>query len=194
MTVEASVPFRAPSLRRTVARVAVCLSVSVAVTAALAAPGSARVGGRPPEFELPAVPGGPSSGTFSMSDHLGHDPIVILFWATWCGPCRQELPVYQALHHRYAERGLSVVAISMDDANTLPQAGPMARRLGLTFPVVSNLDTAVTTRLNPRRAAPFSIWIGRDGRIAREREGFSLGEREEIVRGIVGLVRTAESP
>ncbi len=152
----------------------------------------ARVGGRPQAFELPAVPGGPSSRRFDLSDFLGEKPVVILFWATWCAPCRQELPLYNALWERFHEDGLEVVAISMDSANTLPNAGPMARRLGIGFDVVSDLDTAVTTRLNPRRAAPFSVWIGKNGRIVREREGFSLAERREIVRGIARLVRESE--
>jgi thiol-disulfide isomerase/thioredoxin len=186
MTVEAPVP-----RRRLVMKLS-ALAAALLVLAA-SAPLAARVGGRPPEFELPAVPGGPSSGRFSMAEHLGRDPVVILFWATWCAPCRQELPVYQSLYERYKDQGLVVVAISMDDANTLASSGPMARRLGLGFPVVSDLDTAVTTRLNPRRAAPFSIWIDRSGRIVREREGFSLAERTEIVRGIVRLVRTRPS-
>jgi thiol-disulfide isomerase/thioredoxin len=149
----------------------------------------ARVGGRPQAFELPAVPGGPSSRRFDLGEFLGEKPVVILFWATWCAPCRQELPLYNALFERYHEDGLEVVAISMDSANTLPNTGPMARRLGLGFDVVSDLDTAVTTRLNPRRSAPFSIWIDKSGRIVREREGFSLAERREIVRGIARLVR-----
>jgi peroxiredoxin len=155
-------------------------------------PALARVGGRPQAFELPAVPGGPSSRRFDLGDFLGEKPVAICFWATWCAPCRQELPLYNALWERFHEDGLEVVAISMDSANTLPNAGPMARRLGLKFDVVSDLDTAVTTRLNPRRSAPFSIWIGGNGRIVREREGFSLSERREIIRGISRLVRENE--
>lgn len=157
---------------------------------ALPAPGEAREGERPPTFTLPSVPGGPSSGRFRLEEHLGEKPIVVLFWATWCAPCRQELPLYQQLYQRYRDDGLVVVAVSMDGSNTIASAGPMARRLGLTFPVVSDLDTSVTSRLNPRRAAPFSVWIDRSGRIVREREGFSLSEREEIARGVIRLVRS----
>jgi len=76
----------------------------------------------------------------------------------------------------------------MDDASALASAGAAARRLGLHFPVLADLDTRVTSRLNPRRAAPFSIWIDRSGRIVREKEGFALADRAEIARGIAALV------
>ena len=168
---------------------ALCAGLLGAAALAAPSPSEAREGERPPTFTLPAAPGGPSSGRFKLQDHLGEKPIVILFWATWCAPCRQELPLYQQLYERYEDDGLVVVAISMDGSNTVASAGPMARRLGLTFPVVTDLDTSVTSRLNPRRAAPFSVWIDRTGRIVREREGFSLSEREEIARGVIRLVR-----
>lgn len=148
----------------------------------------ARIGARPSVFMLQAVPGGPVAGRFRLAEHLNKKPIVILFWATWCRPCQQELPFYQSLYQQYKEQGLTIVAVSMDDSTTLPQAGPTARRLGLTFPVVSDLDTRVTSQLNPRRAAPFSIWIDKSGQIVREHEGFTLAEREEIRTGITALV------
>jgi thiol-disulfide isomerase/thioredoxin len=148
----------------------------------------ARVGGRPPAFKLPAVVGGPTGGTWRLDEHLEKKPVVVLFWATWCGPCRQELPFYQELYERYAKDGLEIVAVSMDDTSTITQAGPAARRLGVKFPVLSDLDTRVTGQLNPRRSAPFSIWIGRDGRVVWEREGFALAERELIAQGVADLV------
>lgn len=148
----------------------------------------ARVGGRPPPFSLPAATGGPSQGEFRMGELLGHNPVVILFWATWCIPCQQELPFYQSLYQRYREQGLRVVAISMDDARTVMRAGPAARRLGVTFDVVTDLDTRVTTQLNPRRSAPFSIWVDRQGRITWEREGFAPAEQQTIAQGIAQLV------
>lgn len=183
-------PLRGPSSRALVA-LGGALALVLVLAAGLAlrpVPAAARVGGRPQSFTLPAVPGGPTRGRFRLADHLGRDVVAILFWATWCAPCRQELPVYQALYERHQARGLVVVGISMDGSATVSGAGPMARRLGLTFPVLSDLDTRVTAQLNPRRAAPFSIWIDRGGRVVREREGFSLGERDEVHRGIGALL------
>lgn len=150
---------------------------------------AARVGARAPSFSLPAVVGGPTRGRFKMEDHLGHDPIVVLFWATWCAPCRQEIPIYQALYARHHAAGLQVVAVAMDDTSTITQVGPAARRLGVRFPVVSDLDTRVSSQMNPRRAAPFSVWVNRQGRIVAEREGFSLSERGAIESGVANLVR-----
>ena len=164
------------------------LVVAAIALAAAALPVHANVGARPANFTLSAVPGGPTRGRFTLRDHLGRDPIVILFWATWCTPCRQELPVYERLWQQHHEHGLVVVAISMDDANAIAGAGSTARRLGLHFPVLGDLDTRVTSRLNPRRAAPFSVWIDRTGHIVREKEGFALADRAEIARGIAALV------
>lgn len=171
------------------------LAFAVALGAAMVAPGgltlgtaAARVGGRPPPFALPAATGGPTHTEFRIQPLLGHNPIVILFWASWCAPCQQELPFYQSLYARYRERGLRIVAISMDSQATVMRAGPNARRLGVTYDVVTDLDTRVTTQLNQRRAAPFSIWIDRHGRITRESEGFSTAEQGALARGIAELV------
>jgi peroxiredoxin len=186
------------NLRRTVRGFVVTLVACMLLSAAFAPVGSlggawtprasANVGGRPPAFTLPAAVAGPSRGSFRLGSLLGRNPVVILFWATWCVPCRQELPFYQALYERHRERGLRVVAISMDDASTVSRAGPAARRLGVTFDVVTDLETRVVTQLNPRRAAPFSIWVNRQGRITAEREGFASSEQDDLRRGIDALV------
>ena len=152
------------------------------------APVHARVGGRPPPFVLPPATGGPTNAPFRMADHLGEHPVVVLFWATWCQPCQQELPFYESLYQRYRSQGLRIVAVSMDSQGTVMRAGPAARRLGITFDVVTDLDTRVTTQLNPRRGAPFSVWIDRRGRIVREREGFSPAEQNAIAEGVARLV------
>lgn len=149
----------------------------------------ARVGGTPPSFTLPAATGGPSTGSFRMAEHLAaHHPVVILFWATWCVPCRTEMPFYQTLYERHHAAGLEVVAISMDNSSTITRVGPAARRLGVTYSVVTDLDTRVTSQLNPRRAAPFSVFVSREGRITWEREGFAPSEQSTIETAITQLV------
>ena len=114
--------------------------------------------------------------------------MVVLFWATWCQPCLQELPIYQALFQQYGGR-LMVVGISMDGPDTVSEAGATARRLGITFPIVTDLETQVVSVYNPRRAAPFSVWVDRAGIIQREREGFSMSEQPQIEAGIAALMR-----
>jgi len=157
--------------------------------------GLARIGGQPPPFTLPASTGGPSTGQFRMGEHLtAHHPVAILFWATWCVPCTQELPFYQTLYDRYRAQDFHVVAISMDPASTITRVGPAARRLGITYDVVTDLDTRVTSQLNPRRSAPFSIWVTREGRITWEMEGFSPAQHERVETGIRDLVAGAAPP
>lgn len=148
----------------------------------------ARVGATPPAFTLPMATGGPTSGQFRMGPLIGHNPVVILFWATWCVPCQQELPFYETLYQRHREAGLRVVGISMDNATTITRVGPTARRLGITFDIVTDLDTRITTQLNPRRSAPLSIWVNREGRITWEREGYSPAEQATVSAGIEALV------
>lgn len=148
----------------------------------------ARVGGSPPRFTLPAAVNGPTTRAFRMADVLGRQPVVILFWATWCVPCQQELPFYQMLYERHRAAGLRIVGISMDNASTIMEAGPTAGRLGVTYDVVTDLDTRVTTQLNPRRSAPFSVWVNRAGRITWEREGFAPAEQQAIADGVARLL------
>ncbi len=175
-------------MNRRIATLAAIAALTLLAIASAAPHVEARVGGRPPSFTLPAAVGGPSTGQFRMGDHLGQRPVVILFWATWCVPCQQELPFYQSLYERHREAGLRVVAISMDSQATVTRAGPAARRLGVTFDVVTDVDTRITTQLNPRRGAPFSIWVDRAGRITWEREGFSPAEQSVIATGVGQLV------
>lgn len=169
----------------------IALALSIAAPDAISRPSiaHARVGAQPPPFTLPAAVGGPTSGQFRLAEHLSaHRPVVILFWATWCVPCQQELPFYQRLYERYQAQGLRIVAVSMDAASTVTRAGPAARRLGVTYDVVTDLDTRVTTQLNPRRSAPFSVWVNREGRITWEREGFAPAETQVIEDGVRQLV------
>ncbi len=169
---------------------ALCSSLSLASLSGVAdaSPGTAAQ-----EFTLPAAAGANFRGRFRLADHLGRRPVVVLFWATWCQPCLQELPVYQALFQRYGGR-LMVVGISMDGPDSVSEAGSTTRRMNITFPIVTDLETQVVSVYNTRRAAPFSVWIDRSGTIVREREGFSMSEVQNVNAGIAELVGARPPP
>src|SRR5262249_55930351 len=82
-------------------------------------------------------------GNGSLGDHL--DRLVILnFWATWCQPCTIEMPSLEALWRRYRDRGLVVVAVSVDRGSPRGLLEPYVRRLKLTFPILLDPDAATS--------------------------------------------------
>jgi peroxiredoxin len=122
-----------------------------------------------------------------LSDHFGK-VIVLNFWATWCVPCAAELPHLQRLYETYRDQGLVIFAISMDGPETVANVGPHARRHGLTFPVLLDEETRVVAMHNPKRTAPFTVMIDRDGAVARTREGYTAGDEIAVEADIQALL------
>ena len=137
------------------------LFAALAATGAMAAPGD------------PKPVRGIAAGDFVATDMEGkkqrfaaqRGKVVLLnFWATWCPPCRKEMPAMEQLHLAYRERGLAVVAVSQDQAPLATVRG-FAGELGLSFPVWHDRD-GLAGRLYGIPGVPASYLIGRDGRIA----------------------------
>lgn len=152
-------------------------------------PGEATVGARPADFTLRGASGAPWKGTFKLSDHLGKRPVVIAFTATWCAPCELEMMALEKERVRLEPKGLVVVAIAIDDAQTAPQVGAMARRLKVQFPVVTDVDSSVASRINPRRICPFMITVDRTGKIVHEREGWTAEHMKKLPGDLDALMK-----
>jgi cytochrome c biogenesis protein CcmG, thiol:disulfide interchange protein DsbE len=148
-------------------------SFSALALLALPSGGRATVGGRPANFTLRSAQGAPWKGIFKLSDHLGKRPLFIHFFATWCNPCEIEMTTVEKLRPGLEAKGLVIVGVSTDDAQSAPGVGPLARRLKVNYPVVVDADSTVTARLNPRRVCPYSLFVDRRGIIVREREGWT---------------------
>jgi peroxiredoxin len=136
-----------------------------------------------PDFALRDLGG----QTVRLSDHRGK-VVLVNFWATWCVPCAAELPHLERLYGKYRDQGFVVLAISMDGPETSANVDPHARRHGLSFPVLLDEETRVTGTYNPKRTAPFTVLIGRDGQVARTREGYHAGDEIAVEADIQALI------
>jgi peroxiredoxin len=122
-------------------------------------------GGREaPVFELPLAAGGRAA----YPERAG-DVVLLHFWATWCPPCREELPALQALHAQLAPRGLRVLAVSVDGSAPETVARFAAER-GLGFAVLHDPGEEVARRYGVA-AYPTSVVIDRAGRVLLEAPG-----------------------
>jgi DsbE subfamily thiol:disulfide oxidoreductase len=111
--------------------------------------------GRPaPTFRLPTVDG----AAIALDDLRGR-PVVLNFWATWCGPCKAEMPELQALADRRAG-GVSVVGVDMQES--AEEVAPFLASLGITFPIVLDRDGTVTRRYLVR-GVPTTFLIDGEG-------------------------------
>jgi peroxiredoxin len=110
-----------------------------------------------------------SGNTINLRAYRGK-VVVLSFWATWCAPCRLELPQFAAWQRKYKQQGLQVIAVSMDDDAEPVRA--FVRSFALDFPVIMG-DAAIGERYGGVLGLPITFLVARDGTIAARLEGES---------------------
>lgn len=129
---------------------------------------------------------------FTLEDLAGHQTgladftgrvVVVNFWATWCVPCREEMPHLEGLWRTYRDRGLVVVGVS-EDRGGAKRVRKYVARMGLTFPVLLDPKGGVG-RAYRVTGLPATVLIGRDGRLAAR----VIGYRDWTGPDAAGLVR-----
>jgi thiol-disulfide isomerase/thioredoxin len=88
---------------------------------------------------------------------------VISFWATWCGPCKEELPRLSALKQHYAEMGVRFIAISADEPKTRAKIEPFIQQQGIALEVWTSADIGTLDRLTLGNGLPATIVLDKDG-------------------------------
>jgi peroxiredoxin len=136
-------------------------------------------GARAPDFHLPTIDG----DSLSLGQLRGR-VAVVCFWATWCGPCRLELPRLQQLREEYAGRGVEVVAISVDFDRA--RVVPMARRLGLTYPVL--LGDGVAQSAYRVLSLPTLFVVDAGGVIRYRHVGYAPGVERAVAEQVESLL------
>jgi peroxiredoxin len=131
---------------------------------------------RAPDFELRSLDG----ENVRLADHFGKNVVLVDFWATYCQPCLIALPHLDELYRKYKGRGFVVLAVAIDEAALGSRVRVEASKLRLSFPVLLDPETEVVARYNPKSTAPYSVLVGRDGRILSRREGYTVAERSAL--------------
>jgi cytochrome c biogenesis protein CcmG/thiol:disulfide interchange protein DsbE len=122
------------------------------------------VGSEAPDFRAKTLTTPPREKT--IRDYNG-DVVLLNIWATWCGPCRVEMPSMQKLHEEFAQRGLKVVAVSIDNPGTEAEIRRFAKEYGLTFEILHDGRGAIQ-RLYQTTGVPETLVLGRDGVIRKK--------------------------
>lgn len=120
-----------------------------------------------PDFTLRTI-GGPN---IRLQEQRGK-VVLINFWATWCGPCRQEMPQLNKLYEKYRNAGFNVLGINVDDDSN--RAVALASRAGLKFPLLLDTDKTVS-RLYDINTMPTTVLVDRDGRVRHTHNGYVPG-------------------
>ena len=92
--------------------------------------------------------------------------VVLNFWATWCGPCKAEMPMIAAMEREYRSRGVAFLAISLDDVKTQRRIPEFVKEHGITFPVWKGATSSDLDRLDLGEAVPATAFVNREGRVA----------------------------
>ncbi len=123
-------------------------------------------------------------GKALRSSEFRNKPVILDFWATWCGPCRASMPHLSAMQSRYEKRGLTVVGMSVDDGG--PQnVRKFASQLGVKFTLAMANDE-ILDAYGPIRSIPTTFFINRKGDIVRRVVGYIDGETmEDYVKEIL---------
>lgn len=136
----------------------------------------------------------PANLNFTMKDLDGKDvalssykgKVVLLnFWATWCGPCKAEIPMFVEFQKEYASKGFTVVGYSVDDE--APKARAFANEFKMNYPILLGLGREdVQEAFGPMWGIPVSVIIDRKGKVCQKHVGLpSKGELEKEIKALL---------
>jgi peroxiredoxin len=155
--------------------------------AALAAVGADRAGAAlspsapAPDFTLRSMAG----SNLRLAEQRG-SVVLVNFWATWCGPCREEMPHLNRLYDKYRGSGLQLLGVNVDD--DAKNAIGMAQKMGVRFPVLLDTDKAVSRSFDVS-AMPSTVLIDRDGKVRHVHRGYKAGVEDTYERLVRDLLK-----
>lgn len=138
-----------------------------------------------PAFSLTTLDG----KKVSLSDYKGR-PVLINFWATWCAPCKVEMPWFEQFHSQYAAQGLEILGIVEDSDVGNDEIARAAKKTGVTYPILLS-DGKVAPKYGGIDYFPMSFYVDRKGVVVEETAG--LGSKDNVEANIRKIISTPTS-
>lgn len=155
-----------------------CLALAASTAVAAGAP---QPGGAAPDFTLAARDG----GQLRLADLRGQ-VVMINFWATWCGPCRQEMPLLAQLHAKYEPLGFTMLGVNVEPDSAA--AVNWLKGVPVNFPIVFDTSSKVAASFGVE-GMPSSVLVDRNGQVRYIHRGYKPGDEARYADMIRNLVR-----
>ena len=134
-----------------------------------------------PDFSLPARDG----GVVQLSELKGQ-VVMINFWATWCGPCRQEMPLLERIHAKYEPLGFTLLGVNVEPDSAAATA--WLKDVPVTFPILFDAKNAVAEQFGVM-GMPNSVFVDREGRVRYVHRGYKPGDEARYADMVRSLVK-----
>jgi peroxiredoxin len=134
-----------------------------------------------PSFSLPS-----RSGDTVSLEQLKGKVVMLNFWASWCGPCRTEMPLLDQMHKRYSSLGFTLIGVNVE-ANT-KDAERWLAETPVSFPVLFDRDSKVS-KMYEVSAMPSTVFIDRKGNVRYLHRGYKTGDESEYLNQIRALLK-----
>lgn len=155
---------------------------TVIIGALLVVPVTAGVmSGTAPDFTLKS-----HSGRNVKLSELRGEVVLINFWASWCGPCRQEMPLLDELHNQYKALGFTVLGVNVEEDTY--QARKLLKDMPVSFPVLFD-DSSVVSKQYDVVAMPSTVLVDRNGNMRYLHKGYKPGLEEVYLEQVRELIR-----
>ena len=158
-------------------RCGLILTVLLLAAEATAAPAASPA----PDSTLPARDG----GTVQLSSLKGQ-VVMINFWATWCGPCRQEMPLLEQLQAKYEPLGFTLLGVNVETDSAAASA--WLKGVPVSFPILFDTKNAVAEQFGVM-GMPSSVFVDREGRVRHVHRGYKPGDEAQYADTIRALAR-----
>lgn len=134
-----------------------------------------------PDFTLPS-----SAGDNVRLAELRGQVVMLNFWASWCGPCRKEMPLLDEMSKRYSAAGFVLYGVNVEEDNT--DAKKLIKELGVTFPILYDTESKASSLYNVD-AMPTTVVIDKKGQIRYVNRGYKAGDENKYRDQIRELIK-----